>query len=410
MGQRDEPAGKAGLTALTAALMNEATKNHSAAEFSEELERIGASVSVIAGQYETTVTLNTLTKHLDKAMPLMLERTLEPAFSEEDFERVKSQTIEALLASRKTPEGLADRAINAVLYGATHPLSYPQDGLPATVGSITRDDVKAFYAAHIPAHLTGITLSASLPQDRIIAALQGFAALELTEPYRAPVDNLPLIEGRTLYVVNKEGAAQSSLRTAQPSIRYDALGDFYKAGLANFALGGTFNSRINLNLREDKGYTYGARSGFNGGPELGGFNVSTEVNKDATAASITEVLKELQSYAAAGMDEAEYDYMRSAIGQRDALLYETPGNKLGLLANIMRYDLPLNYRTQQATLLKETDRETLNALSAKLIQPGNMAIVVVGDENALRGDLEALGMPIKQLDEDGFLKADTPQK
>jgi len=122
------------------------------------------------------------------------------------------------------------------------------------------------------------------------------------------------------------------------------------------------------------------------------------------------VLKELQSYAAAGMDEAEYDYMRSAIGQRDALLYETPGNKLGLLGNIMRYDLPLNYRTQQASLLQETDRETLNALSAKLIQPGNMAIVVVGDENALRGDLEALGIPIRQLDEDGFLKVDTPQK
>ncbi len=410
MGQRDEPAGKAGLTALTAALMDEATKNRSAAEFSEALERIGASVSVSAGQYETTVTLNTLAKHLDKAMPLMLERTLEPAFSEEDFKRVKGQTIEALLASRKTPEGLADRAINSVLYGATHPLSYPQDGLPSTVESITLDDVRAFYAAHIPVHLTGITLSASLPQDQIIAALQGFATLQLTEPYRAPVDNLPLIEGRTLYVVNKEGAAQSSLRTAQPSIRYDALGDFYKAGLANFALGGTFNSRINLNLREDKGYTYGARSGFNGGPELGSFNVSTEVNKDATAASITEVLKELQSYAAAGMDEAEYDYMRSAIGQRDALLYETPGNKLGLLANIMRYDLPLNYRTQQASLLKETDRETLNALSAKLIQPGNMAIVVVGDENALRGDLEALGMPIRQLDEDGFLKTDSAQK
>jgi zinc protease len=167
-------------------------------------------------------------------------------------------------------------------------------------------------------------------------------------------------------------------------------------------LGGTFNSRINLNLREDKGYSYGARSGFNGGPELGSFNVSTEVNKNATAASITEVLNELQSYANSGMDEAEYEYMRSAIGQRDALQYETPGNKLGLLGNIMRYDLPLNYRTQQARLLQETDRETLNALSGKLIHPDNMAIVVVGDEAALREDLEALGMPVRKLDEDGF--------
>ncbi len=402
MGQRDEPAGKAGLTALTAALMGEATLVRSAAEFSEELERIGASISVYPGQYETTVTLNTLTKHLDKAMALMMERTLQPAFTAEDFVRIKSQTIEGLLASRKTPEGLAGRAINSVLYGSTHPLSYPSDGLPSTVESITLDDVKAFYAAHFPAHLDGITLSADLPQAEIIAALQGFATLEVTEPYRAPIENLPEIKGRTLYVVNKEGAAQSSLRTAQPSIKYDALGDFYKAGLANFVLGGTFNSRINLNLREDKGYTYGARSGFNGSQEFGSFSVSTEVNKEATAASVTEVLKELENYAASGMDEAEYDYMRSAIGQRDALQYETPGSKLGLLGNIIRYDLPLNYRTQQANILKETDREVLNKLSNRLIQPDDMAIVIVGDEATLRGELEALGMPIKQLDEDGF--------
>jgi zinc protease len=402
MGQRDEPAGKAGLTALTASLMGEATLTHSAAEFTEELERIGASVSINPGKYQTSVTVNTLTKHLNKAMSLMMERTLSPAFTEEDFDRIKSQTIEGLMASRKTPQGLAGRAIQSVLYGSTHPLSYPMAGLPSTVESITLDDVKAYYTAHFPSHLSGVTVSASLPQAEIITALQGFASLDVTEAYRIPIENLPEINGRTLYLVNKEGAAQSSLRTAQPSIKYDALGDYYKAGLANFNLGGTFNSRINLNLREDKGYTYSAHSGFSGGPEFGSFRVSSEVNKDATAASVTEVLNELESFADAGMNEEEYDYMRSAIGQRDALQYETPGRKLSLLGNIMRYDLPLNYRTQQSNVLKETDREVLNTLSNKLIQPENMAIVVVGDEATIREELEALGMPIKSLDEDGF--------
>ena len=217
-----------------------------------------------------------------------------------------------------------------------------------------------------------------------------------------PIEALPEIQGRTLYLVNKEGAAQSSLRTAQPSIKYDALGEYYQAGLANFILGGTFNSRINLNLRGDKGYTYGAHSSFNGGQELGSFRVSTEVNKDATAASLTEVFKELESYQAEGMSTEEYDYMRSAIGQRDALQYETPGRKLGLLGNILRFDLPLNYRTQQNNILRETDRKTLNALSNKLIAPQNMAIVVVGDEVTIREELEAFGMPIVNLDEDGF--------
>ncbi len=402
MGQRDEPAGKAGLTALTASMMGEATLDHSAAEFTEELERIGASVSINPGEYQTTVTVNTLSKHLDKAMALMMERSLKPAFTDEDFARIKSQTIEGLMASRKTPQGLAGRAIESVLYGSTHPLSYPAAGLPSTVEAITLEDVKAYYAAHFPAHLSGVMVSAGLPQADIIAALQGFAALEVTEAYRVPIENLPEIKGRTLYLVNKEGAAQSSLRTAQPSIKYDALGDYYKAGLANFNLGGTFNSRINLNLREDKGYTYGARSGFNGGQEFGSFRVSSEVNKDATAASLTEVINELESFSADGMNEEEYDYMRSAIGQRDALQYETPGRKLRLLSNIMRYELPLNYRTQQNNILKETDREVLNSLANSLIEPDNMAIVIVGDEASIREELEALGMPIKKLDEDGF--------
>jgi len=402
MGQRDEPADKAGLTALTTAMMGEATLTHTAAEFAEELERIGASIGINSGQYESTITVNTLTKHLDKAMALMMERILKPAFTQEDFDRIKSQTIEGLLASRKTPQGLAGRAISSVLYGSTHPLSYPASGLPSTVENITLDDVRAYYAAHFPEHLNGVTVSASLSQERITAALQGFASFDISEAYRIPIENIPEINGRTLYLVNKEGAAQSSLRTAQPSIKFDALGDFYKAGLANFNLGGTFNSRINLNLREDKGYTYGARSRFNGNQEFGSFTFASEVNKDATAASITEVLNELESFATDGMNEEEYDFMRSAIGQRDALRYETPGRKLGLLNNILRYDLPLNYRTQQNNILKETDREVLNSLANKLIQPENMAIVVIGDEATIREELEALGMPIKMLDEDGF--------
>ena len=149
----------------------------------------------------------------------MMERMLKPAFTSEDFDRIKSQTIEGLMASRKTPQGLAGRAITSVLYGSTHPLSYPSGGIPSTVEAITLDDVKAYYAAHFPGHLSGVTVSAGLPQTEILTALDGFATLEVSEAYRVPIENLPEIKGRTMYLVNKEGAAQSSLRTAQPSIK-----------------------------------------------------------------------------------------------------------------------------------------------------------------------------------------------
>ena len=402
MGQRDEPTGKAGLASLTAALLNEATRQRSAAEFTEALERIGASVSVTAGSYETTVTLNVLSKHLDAGMQLMLERLLEPAFTEEDFERVKSQRMESLMQSRKSGPALAARAMDAVLAGPEHPLAFPGAGLPATVAEISLDDVKAFYATHIPSHLQGILASSSLPRETLLASLEGLARLEVQAVQREPLDGLPAMEGRTIYLVNKEEAAQSSLRIGHPSLKYDALGDFYRAGLMNFNLGGTFDSRINLNLREDKGYTYGIGSGFSGGPELGSFRVSGEINKDATLAAVEEVLGELERYAAEGMTDEEFQYLQNAIGQRDALRYETPGAKLGLLSEILRYDLPLDYRSQQAAILRETGRETLNALANRLIEPDNLAIVVVGDVAEIRPQLEHLGLPIRLLDEDGY--------
>ena len=401
MGQRDEPPGKAGLASLTVGMMQEATRQRSSAEFSEALERIGASVGVGSGQYETTVSLNVLSKHLDSGIELMMERMLEPAFTQEDFDRIKARLMESLMQARKSGSSLAGRAVGAVLAGPQHPLSYPGSGLPSTVENISLEDVKAFYAAHIPNHLQGVLVSTNLPQERILESLGALAGLEISEVYREPIDDLPEINGRTIYLVNKEAAAQSTVRMAYPSLRYDALGDFYLAGLMNFNLGGTFDSRINLNLREDKGYTYGIYSGFNGGRELGSFNISSEINKEATTAAITEVLTELESYSQAGMTEDEYTFMQNSIGQRDARAYETPGAKLGLLSQVLRYDLPLDYRKQQKSLLRETDRDTLNDLAGRLIDSDNMAIIVVGDVLEIRPELESLGMPIKVLDEEG---------
>ncbi len=402
MGQRDEPPGKAGLAGLTAALMQEATQRRTTAEFSDALDRIGARLSVASGNYETSVTLSVLDWHLDDGMALMMERILEPAFKQEDFDRVKAQLMESLMQARKSGPSLASRATDAVLAGPTHPLSYPGGGLPSTVEGITLEDVKAFYAANMPRHLVGVLASSSLSMDETRKALQPLGAIDVQANARGPIEGLPEIEGRTLYVVNKDEAAQSSVRLVHPSIPYDALGEHFRSALMNFPLGGTFDSRINLNLREDKGWTYGAGTGFNAGPELGSFRFSGEINKDATADAIVEVLQELETYVATGMSEAEYQYMQNAIGQRDALRYETPGAKLGLLDNVMRYDLPVDYRKQQNTIMQQTSREALNALATELIHPDNLAIVVVGDLEVLLPELEALGLPIVELDEDGF--------
>lgn len=403
MGQRDEPPGKAGLASLTTALMQEATTQRTAAEFSEALERIGASVSVSAGQYETSVSLNVLSKYLDEGVALMMERILQPAFTDEDFDRIKSRSMESLIQAQKSGPALASRAMGAVLAGPTHPLSYPGGGLPSTLQDISLDNVKAFYSAHIPLRLQGVLVSTSLPQEEILASLRELAALEVSELYREPIEALPEMVNRTVYLVNKEGAAQSSVRMAYPSLKYDALGEYYRAGLMNFNLGASSESRIYTKLRKDKGYTYGARTGFRGGRELGSFRFASEINKETTGDAIREVLAELEKYSNEGMTEEEYQYLQNAIGQRDALNYETPGAKLGLLAQILRYDLPLDYRKQQQSILRETGRESLNELATKLIDPDNLAIIVVGDLEAIRPQIEQLEMPVRMLDKEGEL-------
>ena len=401
VGSRDEPSGKAGVASLMANLMDEATTERSAAQFAEELEKIGATVSVSPGMYETTVTVNTLTKNLDRALELMQERLLKPAFTSEDFERIKSQTLEGLQQQRKSPGPLANRAADVVLYGFDSPISYPGSGLPSTVEAITLEDVKSFYADNLPARLLGVLVSAEQGQDAMIDKLSPLGDIETQKRERDALGELPEIEGRTLYLVDKPDAAQSSLRVVQRALPYDAFGDFYKANLANFPLGGTFNSRINLNLREDKGYTYGARSTLGGGPEVGSYRVSSEVNRDATAASVQEVLSELEAFDDNGMTADEFDYLQNAIGQSEALDYETPNAKLGLLVNVLRYDLPTDYRAQQKSILRSAEPSDLNRVLQEVITPDDLGIVVVGDAKTIRPELEALQIPIVELDADG---------
>ena len=149
----------------------------------------------------------------------------------------------------------------------------------------------------------------------------------------------PAINGQTIYFVDQPGAPQSEIRIGQRALAYDAKGEYFKAGIMNYMLGGAFNSRINLNLREDKGYTYGARSFFNGNEFYGYYRAGAGVRADSTAASLNEFMKEMNKYRNNGITDSELKFTKSAIGQSDARAYETPSQKLGFLSRMMTYGL-----------------------------------------------------------------------
>jgi len=205
----------------------------------------------------------------------------------------------------------------------------------------------------------------------------------------------------TIYFIDKPDAAQSEIRIGKRALPYDATGEFYRASLMNYPLGGAFNSRINLNLREDKGFTYGARSFFDGENTRGYYRAGAGVKTDSTAASITEFLKEIQGYHDNGITDEELAFTKSAIGQRDARAYETPGQKLGFLGRMMTYDLEPDFVDKQSDILQNISKAEIDVLASELINPDDMIIVVVGDKAKIMDDLESLDLPIVELDEDG---------
>ena len=166
-------------------------------------------------------------------------------------------------------------------------------------------------------------------------------------------------------------------------------------------MGGNFNSRINQNLREDKGYTYGAQAGFGGNAYVGTFTASAAVRTDATADAIREFVNEINGFFETGMTEEELAFTQSAIGQRDARAYETPGQKVGLLSQILTYDLDENFVEQQTAILNGFTTGASRQLARQYLNLDDMILIVVGDKATVWEGLESLGFPIVELGADG---------
>ena len=401
-GRRLEQAdlGKAGISALTVAMLNEGSRKYTSEQFAAELDKLGSTVQVLPGDDRVTVYVQSLTKNLPATLALLNERLLHPRFDQADFDRVKKQTLEGIANQNTQPVVIADKTYNRLLYGTSDVMGISSSGTAASVSSITLDDVKKAYQAGGAPNESYLTIVGDVDPKEVTAKLDFLKAWPrqtLTMPAAQPATQP---EKTTVYFVNKPGAAQSEIRVGYlTDLKYDATGTYYRAGLANFLLGGAFNSRINLNLRENKGYTYGARSGFSGSRYAGPFTAQAGVRADATAASVKEFMSEITNYQN-GISDDELAFLQTSVGQSDALKYETGQQKAGFLSRLVEYDLQPTYVNQQTEILKGLKKEDVQAIAKQYLPADKMYIVVVGDEKQLPS-LQALGYPVVQLDLDG---------
>lgn len=393
---------KAGLASLTAALMNESTQNYSSEEISEELRLVASSISVSGGRSETVVGVSTLSKNLTRTMELLEEILYRPAFTEEDFNRVKQQQLESIRASYQNPAAVASQIYSRLLYGDEHIYSVPTSGLEETVSRITVEDVRDFYESYMSPEITEVVVVGDISEEE---ALSSLAFLNNWETKNVEIPDLPEPKPgdyTKVYLMDKVGAPQSEIRIGYVSdMTYDATGEYFKTSLMNYSLGGAFNSRINLNLREDKGWTYGARSGFSGNDRGSQFTASAGIKASATDSAVVEFIKEIKGFQENGITDDELNFMRNSIGQRDARRYETPFQKAGFLGNIIRYDLDGSYVDKQAEIIQNITREEINALSKKYLNTDNAYILVVGDGASNRDKLKALGYEVVDVTEKG---------
>lgn len=400
-GHRSETTDKAGVASILAAMLNESTLKHSAEDLSESLDRMGSAVAFFAGVQDVTMSISSLTKNLDATLDIAKEMMFEPKFDPADFDRIKKQKLEAIENQSTQATTIANNVYSKILYGQDHIMGVPLIGTKQSVSSITLDDVKKYYMEHFSPAVSRLVIVGDIDKESALKKMEFLKTWKGNGVAAQAEKALPVIDKTRIYVVNKENAPQSEIRMGFMALKYDALGDFYNASVMNYPLGGAFNSRINLNLREAHGYTYGARSYFSGTKYVGPFTASAGVRGNATDSSVVEFLKEIKNYANKGITKEELEFTKKSIGQGDALKYEAPNQKAVFISRILDYKLDKDFVAKQNALLQSFTKEQISAVAKRRLTYDNMVILVVGDKAKIWDGLLKLGYDVIELDSDG---------
>ncbi|MEC9209455.1 MAG: pitrilysin family protein [Bacteroidota bacterium] len=375
-----------GLAKLTADMMNESTSEYTSEEISVELKKLGSTVSFSADEDGTIMYIESLTKNLDATLAIAEEKLLRPAFNNDDFKRVKKQTLEGMEASKKNARYLGFAYFGNQLFGET---PFGRVTTEKSIKKIKLSDVQAYYNNYSPS-ISSLVVVGDIDRKSLLSKI---SFLKNWSPKKVEIPsqfNYPPINETQIYLLDKEGASQSFIIMGHLSDKYDVDGDHFKSQIMNYPLGGGMSGRFFLNLREDKGWTYGAYSFFSASNKNGFFGMTSSVKTEATDSALVEIFKEFNSYATVGITEEELRFTKDAFLGREALKYETSGQKLGFLNKILTYDLDKSYIEKQADILNSITKADIDAIAKSKIHPDKMAIVIVGNKYLIKKKLKNL--------------------
>ena len=399
-----DPADKPGIASLTASMLTEGTASRTSQQISDEMEFLGSQLRASASREFAILSTETLTSHWKRALEIMADVAQNATFPPDEFDRVRDERLTDLSRIADSPQAIAGRASQALLFGAGTPYGHPLSGTEAAVKSFTRDDLAAHHAANYsPEGATLILVGDISKDDAVKQAEAAFGRWKASAPSDSgtATDGYPSDGVTTIYLADKPGAPQSVIRAGYLTIpRHHP--DHLALSLLNYILGGQFSARLNMNLRQDKGYSYGYMSSIDwlAGPSAltAGGSVQTEVTKESVAETIKEFdeIRSARPVTGEEFTDAVDGILRGLPNQ-----FETHGQVLNQLVRLVAFDLPDDYFANYADEVSKLTLADIHRVAETRIKSAALKIVVAGDAAAIEPALRVLGYPVVPIDYEG---------
>lgn len=376
-----DPKNKSGLANLFSMMIDEGAGDYTALELSEEFDILGSGFSASCNHDNIFLSVKSLSENFERSLELFSLIILEPHFDDQDFQRERRKIEVKLLQQKDEPEELAYLAFGHLVHGKNNPYAFPIPGYDDSISKINIDEIKEFYQSNFNPDNSYLIVVGNISENKLIASLENYLnnwknKSNLISPKFEFIKNK-----KSVSILHKEGAVQTEIRVGHRSSSRNTP-DYFSKTMMNTILGGQFTSRINLNLREAKGFTYGATSNFSYYKNSGEFCVSTSVSSENTFAAVSEILKELENIKT-GVTPVELDFARSSIVRKFPSQFESAGQIASNLSLLAIQNLPHDYFDKYPDNIRNVSIEAINQAAVNNIVLDEMSIVLVGDKNKL---------------------------
>jgi zinc protease len=400
-GSDTNPPETPGLANFTVALLDQGTATRSAVQIADQIAQLGATINANSSMDASIVAARSLKKNFAATLDLAADIALRPSFPAPEIERQRASRLAQLVQQRENAGALATRVVNIALYGDRHPYGFTELGTEASVRGLTRDAMVAFWKQNFVPNNAALVVAGDIAMTELRPlAEKVFGSWQRGTP-AAPVLAATSAPQARILIVDRPGAPQTQVRVGAIGAPR-SVPEFQAMQVMNTALGGLFSSRINMNLREEHGYTYGAGSGFDFRRGAGPFAIATGVRTDVTAPSVSEILKEVRGMAAAPMKAEELERAKDARTQSLPAGFQTSQAAAASFAQVYIYDLGLDYYSHVAERVQAVNADQALAAAKKYLVPERMVIVAVGDRAKIEPELRKLNVaPVEIVSPEG---------